>query len=67
MFVAGVVLALLDIPSDGWYEREPGDEVADQDGDESKTYLNSIEFILISIEETEGLNEHEDEGVAETR
>ncbi len=67
MFVAGVVFALLDIPSDGWYEREPGDEVADQDGDESKTYLNSIELILVSIEETEGLNEHEDQGVAETR
>ena len=65
-FVVRLSLAFSDVTFDSWEERDPTDEVTDADGDECKTDLNGAETPLL-VDNREGLNEHEDERIGETR
>lgn len=66
MFVFGFELALLDVALDGRNEEQPGKEVADADRNERQSDLDGGEVPLF-VDQSEGLNEHEDERVGETR
>ena len=63
-FVVGIIVAFLDVAADGGDEEGPGDEVADQDGQEGEALGDDAE-VPLGVDEAEGLDEHEDEGVAE--
>lgn len=64
--VVGLELSLLDVTLDGRDEYDPGKQVTDTNGAESKTDLDGIKVPLL-VHESEGLDEHEDEGIGETR
>ena len=64
--VVGLLAPLLDVPLDGRDEGDPGNHVSNTNGDESQADLNGGKAPLL-VHETKGLNEHEDEGVGETR
>lgn len=63
-FVVRFGVPLFDVVSDGRDEGEPGDDVADADGDEGLAERDGREVPLL-VDEAKGLEEHEDEGVAE--
>jgi len=64
--VVGLGRALLDVALDGGDEEQPCNDVADADGDEAEANLHGAKVPLL-VHERKGLNEHEDEGVGETR
>ena len=63
-FVVRFGVPLFDVAPDGRDEGEPGDDVADADGDEGQAERDGREVPLL-VDKAEGLEEHEDEGVAE--
>lgn len=64
--IIGLGLAFLDVALDSRDEEEPCNDIADTNRDEAQTNLNSTESPLL-IHQSEGLNEHEDEGVGKAR
>lgn len=64
-FVLGLLLSFFDVAFNSGDEGEPGEEVADQDWDEGEALGYGSETPL-SVDEGEGLNEHEDQGVGES-
>ena len=70
-FVLGVLIfrfgfALLLVAADGRDEDEPGQKIADEDGDEGEADLERVEApAVLAVDEGEGLDEHKDEGVGE--
>lgn len=56
--------SLSDVTFDGRNEDEPGEEVADQEWDKSKTDGDDAEVPLL-VDKRKGLDEHEDERIAE--
>mgnify|MGYP006900021351 CR=1 FL=1 len=63
--IVGLLAPLDNVASDDGEEGQPRDGVAHQDGDEGQAQLDGTEIPLF-VDEGEGLDEHEDEGVAET-
>jgi hypothetical protein len=63
--VLGFVAALLFVAPDGRDEQRPCDHVTYTDGQESEADFEGLEVPLL-VDEHEGLNEHEDQGVGET-
>ena len=61
-----MVSSVFDVSSDGWDKAAPGDKVTDTDRDKGKTEGYGAEMPLL-VYQGEGLDEHEDKGVAETR
>jgi hypothetical protein len=64
--IIGLLVPLLDVPSDGRDKEDPGNHISDTDGDETQADLDGRKAPLL-IHKGEGLDEHEDEGVGETR
>lgn len=64
--VVGFRMSLLDVTLNSRDEQQPCEKVSNTDGDEGKTDLNGAEFPL-PVHEAKGLDEHEDEGIRETR
>lgn len=62
----GLFRALLHVAFDGGDEGDPGEEVADADGDEGEADGEGLEVVLV-VYKRERLDEHEDKGVGETR
>lgn len=60
-----MLFAVFLVSPDGWDEQEVGDQVAHQNWDERETLGDSAPVIL-GVDEGERLDEHEDEGVAES-
>jgi hypothetical protein len=65
LFIVGLVLPFLNVTFDDCEEREPADNIADEDRDKGQTQFKSAEAPLI-IDEGKRLDKHEDEGIAET-
>ena len=59
-----MLFAILFVSPNRWDEESIGDEVPDQDWDKRKTLCDGTKIVL-SVDEGEGLDEHEDEGIAE--
>lgn len=64
LFVVWLGLPLCDVSLDDWYEGKPSDEVSDQDRNERQPEFIGVEAPLF-VDQREGLDEHEDEGIAE--
>ena len=65
-FVLGLLFPFFDVASDSGNECEPGNEVADQNWEEREALGNGSETPL-GVDEGEGLDEHENQGVREPR
>ena len=64
-FGIGILLSFSDVAFDGGNEGEPGEEVADQNWDEGEALGYGSETPL-GVDESEGLYEHENQGIRES-
>ncbi|KAI6766073.1 hypothetical protein HG530_007143 [Fusarium avenaceum] len=63
---ARVILTLLDVLLDSRDEHQPSQKISDTNGAEGKANLNSVK-VPLAIDQSKGLDEHEDQSVGETR
>lgn len=59
-----MLFAIFFVPPNRWDEQSIGDEVPNQDWDKRETLGDGTKIVL-GVDEGEGLDEHENEGIAE--
>lgn len=63
--IVGMITTEALVTLDGWEKGEPGDEVANADGDESQSNGEGCK-VPLSVHKRIRLQEHEDDGIRET-